>query len=120
MGSFNLMFFPGLLLLIVVGFGIWVSIIGKPYNGWLFNIHKLVALTAAILVGYRIYQLDPIVTFPLSALLLFVLAGVGVVAMFTTGAMMSIQERVEKNPHLIHQISAVVIVGSLVLAFYLK
>ncbi len=120
MSLVKLMFVPGLLLLIVVGFGLWVSNIGKPYNGWLFTIHKLVALGAAILAGYRIYQLDPIFTFPLSVLLLIALAGVGVVAMFATGAIMSIQDRVEKSPQLIHQVSAVLIVGSMVLALYLE
>ena len=119
MSLVELMFVPGLLLLIVVGFGIWVSKIGKPYNGWLFNIHKLIALGSAILAGFRIYNLDPLSTFPIPAPMLFTLAGVGVVALFATGVIMSIQAQVKKSPQLVHQISAVMIAGSMVLALYL-
>ena len=114
------MFVPGLLLLIVVGFGFWISNIGKPYDGWLFNIYKLVALGLAILVGIRIYRLDPISAFPNPVLLLIGLAGLGVIAMFFgTGAIMIIQDQVKKEPKLIHQVSAGLIAGSMILALYL-
>ncbi len=102
------MFVPGLLLFIVVGFGFWISNIGKPYDGWLFNIHKLVALGSAILAGFRIYQVDPLSTFPIPVFLLF-----------ATGAIMSIQDQVKISLQLIQQISAVLIAGSMVLALYL-
>jgi len=119
MSLVELMSVPGLLFLIIVGFGIWVSKIGKPYNGLLFNIHKLVALGAAILTGIRIYRLDPISAFPKLVLLLIGLTGMGIIAMFATGAIMSIQDQVNKGPKLIHQVSAGLIAGSMILALCL-
>ncbi len=42
----------GFLLTLISGFG--VSSAGKPYNGILFNIHKLIALAAVILTGVQV------------------------------------------------------------------
>ncbi len=49
MNFFRLMILPGFLFLIIIGFGLWVSKVGKPYNNLLFYIHKLIALGAVIL-----------------------------------------------------------------------
>ena len=107
---------PAILFLVIVGVGFWVSKLGKPYNGLLFNIHKLIALGAVILTGIRIFRLNPLETFPVLAILFITLALVGVIAMFATGAMMSIQDQVKKNPKLVHQISASSIAGAMIAA----
>jgi len=109
---------PGILFLAAVGFGFWVSKTGKPYHGLLFNIHKLAALSAAILTGMRIIKLDTFLTFPLYVIILIALSVLGVIAIFASGAVMSIQEQVRKAPKLTHQISASIITGSMLLAFY--
>jgi hypothetical protein len=44
-----LKFIPtGIFFLLTVAFGLWLSRTGKPYNGVLFNIHKLIALGVVI------------------------------------------------------------------------
>jgi len=107
---------PGTLFFVVVGFGFWVSKVGKPYNGLLFNVHKLVALGGVILTGVQIFRLDPLDTFPVPVLLLIALAGLSVIAMFATGAVMSIQDQVKRTPKLVHQISASIIAGAMIIA----
>ena len=57
MNFFRLMILPGFLFLIIIGFGLWVSKVGKPYNNLLFYIHKLIALEAVIFTCIRIFKL---------------------------------------------------------------
>jgi len=119
MDFFKLMFLPGFLFLIIIGFGLWVRKVGKPYNGLLFNIHKLIALGAVILTGIRIFKLDPFATFPIMAILLFALAVLGVIGLFTTGTIMSIKDEVPKVALLIHRILPAVIFISMSISIYL-
>jgi hypothetical protein len=81
---------PGIVFLLTLGFGLWLSLAGKPYNGLLFNLHKLIALGAVILAGMQLYQLMK--NLPPQGLLitLIVLAVLGVLALFASGAFMSI------------------------------
>ena len=119
MNFFRLMILPGFLFLIIIGFGLWVSKVGKPYNNLLFNIHKLIALGAVILTGIRIFKLDPFVSFPNMAILLIALAVLGVIGMFTTGAIMSIKDEVPNAALLIHNVLPTVIFISMTISIYL-
>ena len=47
---------PGILLVFTFAFGFWLSWLGKPYNGWLFNIPKLTALGAVVWAGSQTYN----------------------------------------------------------------
>ena len=108
----------GLLLLIII-FGVWLYRAGKPYNGILFNIHKLVALGAVILTGARLYQLDLFSTFPISVLILIGLASLSVISLFATGAVMSIQSEIKPVFQYIHGISMLFVVGSFLAGLFL-
>jgi hypothetical protein len=119
MNLLELMFVPGILLVGIVIFGFWISKIGKPYNGFLFNIHKLIALGATILTGFRTNNLDPLSTFPTPANLLIALTILSVIVMFASGAIMSIQDQVKRIPQLIHQVSASIIAGTMILVILL-
>ena len=119
MNIFKLMLLPGTLFLVIIGFGLWVSRAGKPYNFFLFNVHKLIALGAVILTGIRVINLDPFNNFPNMAILLIGLAILGVIGMFATGAIMSIKDEVPRAALLVHKIFAAAILLSFVSAIYL-
>lgn len=119
MNFFKIMILPGFLYLIIIGFGLWVSKIGKPYNILLFNLHKLIALGAVILTGIRIFKLNPVATFPNMAVLLTALAVLGVIGLFATGAIMSIKDDVTNAALLVHRIFPVVIFISISISVYL-
>ncbi len=119
MNFFRLMILPGFLFLIIIGFGLWVSKVGKPYNNLLFNIHKLCALGAVILTGIRIIKLDPFVFFSNIAILLIALAVPGVIGMFITGAIMSIKNEVPNAALLVHKILPMVVFISMTISIYL-
>ena len=77
----------GILFLLTLAFGVWLSHVGKPYNGLLFNIHKLIALACVVLLGV---QLSKMLQAPDGQMVvLLVVSALCVIALFVTGAMMS-------------------------------
>jgi hypothetical protein len=90
--------------LITVAFGFWLGKIGKPYNDILFNIHKLIALGTVILAFVQVYKSIKVIE-PQS-LLLVSLAGVAicVLALFASGAFLSIGNVKYETAKLIHNI----------------
>jgi chromate transport protein ChrA len=80
---------PGILFALTLAFGFGLSHAGKPYNGLLFNAHKLIALGAVVLAVLRLASIPrPFDSFALIAGLL-VIAAVCVIALFVSGALMS-------------------------------
>ncbi|MBK8901081.1 MAG: hypothetical protein IPM53_07855 [Anaerolineaceae bacterium] len=78
---------PGILFLLTVVFGFWLSHTGKPYNGVLFNIHKLIALSLVILAAIQFWKIVHAPNGELAALL--ALLALCVIALFVSGALMS-------------------------------
>ncbi len=81
---------PGVVLLLTLASGFWLSNASKPLNSIIFNIHKLIALGAVILITIQIVSIAK--NTGLTGLLLWVIvvAVVCILALFATGAMMSI------------------------------
>ncbi len=86
----NRFIIPGILFLLTLAFGFWLSHAGKPYNGLLFNVHKLIALGGVVLVILHLTKIPNLLTpFSLVAVGLG-LAGFCVIALFVSGALMSV------------------------------
>jgi hypothetical protein len=80
---------PGILFALTLAFGFGLSHAGKPYNGLLFNAHKLIALGAVILAVLGFSRMPrPVVSFALIVGLL-IIAALCVIALFVSGALMS-------------------------------
>jgi hypothetical protein len=80
----------GVLFVLTLAFGLWLSHAGKPYNGLLFNAHKLLALAAVVVAAWQARDELALAGPQARFILLLVLAGVSIVALFATGALMSI------------------------------
>jgi hypothetical protein len=78
---------PGILFALTLAFGFWLSHIGKPYHGLLFNAHKLIALGGVVLAGIQLSKLLHSPNWLL--LILLVVAALCVIALFASGALMS-------------------------------
>ncbi len=81
---------PGALLLLTYAFGFWLSVLGKPYNGLLFNIHKLVALGAVVFAVIQTYNLLQSANIQFVVIALAAVSVLCIIALFATGALMSI------------------------------
>lgn len=110
---------PGTLFLLTLVFGFWLSRSGKPYNGILFNIHKLIALSAVIAtIVQHSGMLKAAGSLDLLIALL-VLAILCVVALFASGALMSMGKLDYALTLTIHRIAPVILVIALGLVTYL-
>lgn len=48
---------PGIVFLLTLASGFWLSRGGKPLNGVIFNIHKLIALGAVVATAVQLFKL---------------------------------------------------------------
>lgn len=98
-------FTPIIGFLVTVAFGFWLGKIGKPYNGILFNIHKLISLCVVIITSLQVYKIFK-VTEPQSMLIIS-LAGVVicVLTLFASGAFLSIGNVKYETAKRIHNIA---------------
>jgi len=105
MGILSRFLTPIIGFLVTVAFGLWLGKIGKPYNGILFNIHKLIALGIVIITSLQVYKIFKIVE-PQS-LLLASLTGVVIciLALFASGAFLSIGNVKYETAKLVHNIA---------------
>jgi hypothetical protein len=115
----TLFIIPAIGYLLTLAFGLWVSHIGKPYNGLLFNVHKLLALGTVILTVIRLVK--ALKTVDASALIIvsLIVAAVCVIALFLTGAFMSIGNLDYTLVLTIHRIALALVGVSTALVVYL-
>ena len=102
-----------------LGFGFWLSRRGKPYNGLLFNVHKLVALATVILTVVTINRMIKVVDLVTPAILLLVIAALSVIALFVSGALMSADKGEYRMMKLMHNISPFALVIAMGYSVYL-
>lgn len=88
MDIFSKFSLPVILFALTIAFGFWLSKVGKPYNGALFNVHKLIALGAVVLAVVQ-FSKTGIAGSPLLIAAL-IAAGLCAAVLFASGALMSI------------------------------
>lgn len=103
----------GIGLILVFALGFFLSKLGKPYNQVLFNVHKLIAL--GVIVYTFIYLKRAMVFQNMSGSLWIgaILIVIAIIALFATGAMLSIgniERMVLKRIHL--PVAVLLLVGS--------
>lgn len=81
---------PGILFLLTLASGVWLSSAGKPLNNIIFTIHKLIALAVVVLTIIQMYKLFAITEIQLLFMALIIFTGLCVLALFATGALMSL------------------------------
>jgi hypothetical protein len=111
-------YLPIIGFVVTVAFGFWVSKLGRPYNGLLFNIHKLIALGTVIITSMRVYAALKGVSVQTLIVGLVVLAGLSVVVLFVSGAFLSIGNVKYEVVKLVHNVAPVVVTLAMGLVIY--
>ncbi len=119
MDTFSKFTFPGILLVLTLAFGFWLSSAGKPYNGILFNIHKLIALGGVVYAGWQFAQLLKTADSPALLPVILVVAVLGVITIFASGGLLSAGKLDYALVLTIHRIAPVVLVVGLGLGMVL-
>jgi len=111
MGIYSTYLLQAIAFVLTVGTGIWLSRLGKPLNGVLFTIHKLIALGAVIAAAIPLYSALRSAPAPALAFVLLGAGGLGIVALFATGALLSLNpSSVVGLLHWVHRIAPLVVV----------
>jgi len=110
----------GLIFLLILGSGAWVGAVGRPYNTLLFNVHKLIALGGVIVTGLEVYRTLTALGVEAAPVALVALTVLSAIALFATGALMSIRSAADRRVLIIHRIApAVALVSVVGLLLYL-
>lgn len=108
---------PGIIFLLTLASGVWLSSSGKPLNTLIFTVHKLIALAMVILTAIQIYNLLKATGIQALPMALIIFAGLCVLALFATGALMSLGKPVDAILLTIHRVApflAVIAMGATV------
>ena len=106
---------PGIVFILTLAFGFWVSHVGKPYNGLLFNVHKLIALGAVVATVIQLVKLLKSADALALVGVLLVVAALCVIALFASGALMSMDKLDYALMLTIHRVAPVVLVIAMVI-----
>jgi hypothetical protein len=119
METLSKFYIPGALLVLTLGFGFWVSSAGKPYNGALFNVHKLLALAAVVLAVVQFVKTIKGIDSPAWIIILLVAAALCAIALFASGAFLSIGNLDYGMLLVIHRVAIGVLVAAVALLAWL-
>jgi hypothetical protein len=99
----------GLLYLLTIGTGIWLSNSGRPLNTLFISVHKLIALATVVLTSMLFWRLFRQVQTSVLLTALMIASAVLVIALFTTGALLSTGKPVKSLLLTIHQLAPVLL-----------
>jgi chromate transport protein ChrA len=108
---------PGIAFVLTLAFGFWVSHLGRPYNGLLFNVHKLIALGAVIATIVQLTKVLKNANALVLIIVLLVVAALCVIALFASGAFMSIGNVDYGLMLTVHRIAPVLLVTAMICIF---
>jgi hypothetical protein len=110
---------PGIIFILTLIFGVWLSLVGKPYNGILINIHKLIALAGVIIIALRLSRMLKQADLQVLVILLVIVVGLCVIALFATGAIMAMGKLNHSIMLAIHNIALILMPVAMVVIVYL-
>lgn len=109
----------GLLFVLMIFSGIWLTKTGKPYNPVLFNLHKILSLVAVVLAGIQTYALfRQVDTGSLEATLLILAAGLFLI-LIISGGLLNEDFKIYDLLRTVHRITPLLAVAITVVIFYL-
>jgi hypothetical protein len=111
-------FMPGLLFLLTLASGAWLGLLGRPFNSLLFNLHKLIALGAVIVTGLLLRAVLRTAGVQPVPLALVIVAALSAIALFVSGALLSIGRVSYRALVTVHRVAAAVLLGALGVLLY--
>ncbi len=95
----------GLLFLLTLASGVWLSRSGKPLNVMIFTLHKLIALATVIITGVTIYQWRTGYGMSPVAIGAIVITGLLFLILFVSGALLSLGKPMPSSLVMMHAIT---------------
>jgi len=109
----------GLLFILMIGSGVWLTKTGKPYNPVMFNVHKILSLAAVVLAGIQAYALFRQVDAGSLEASLLILAGGLFLVLIVSGGLLNQDFRIYDLLRTVHRITPLLAIAITVVLFYL-
>ena len=109
----------GLFYLFIFTFGYWLAHSGKPYNGFIMTIHKLVSVVAVVFLVIAISRINKAAALNAVELTAVVFTGLFFLCTIVTGALLSIDKPMPVVIMRLHQVIPYLTVLSTALTLYL-
>ena len=109
----------GLLLVLSIGTGFWLSSYGKPFNSALFNIHKLIALATAIYTAILVRNLLKGIDTSALIQIMVIALGLSLIILFGSGILLSLGKAPYNLIKTVHTITTFSTLLATVITFYL-
>ena len=108
----------GIVFLLIIISGIWLTKTGKPYNPVLFNVHKLISLGGVVFTGIVVYNLLREIEIRPLIWALVILTGVFFIVLIVTGGLLNLDKPFYNLLRTIHRILPAVFVILTAVIFY--
>lgn len=109
----------GVLTILIIGTGIWVSSLGRPINTRVLTVHKLVAIAFSVLTTVVVIGLLKTSQIQSVSLIFLIIAGIAVIVLFATGAILSFEKPASKIILIVHAFTPIITIVSFSAAFFL-
>jgi hypothetical protein len=109
----------GVLFLLTIVSGIWLSNIGRPLNAALFNAHKLIALAFVVFTGIVVYNLLKTAPIETIIIVLIIFSTLFIISLFVSGALLSSEKPVNNIMLNLHRVMPVLSAIIVAVTFYL-
>lgn len=106
-------------LVLVIATGIWLTSLGKPINTALFTVHKLLALAFAVFTAVLVIGLIKGAGVNMTLLLLIITAVLSIIALFASGAVLSMNKPAAEIFSIIHRLTPITVTISTFLILYI-
>lgn len=110
---------PGIIFLLTLASGVWLSNSGKPLNTVLFNFHKLIALATVIITAIQIFEILKNTEIQVLLITLIIFTGLCVLALFISGALLGLGKPVNNILIAIHKVAPFLAAISMAITIYL-
>jgi hypothetical protein len=102
----------------IFSFGFWLRKAGKPYNGILLNVHKLISIAAVILFGVTVFQISKASGLTSNELTATVVTGILLLSTIISGGLTSINTMPVALLRM-HQVTLILATISSAITFYI-
>ena len=109
----------GLFYLFIFISGFWLSRSGKPYNGIVLTIHKLISLAAVVFLAITIHRINQVAQLSAIELTAGVVTGLFFLGTIITGGLLSVDKPMPVVVLRMHQITPFLTVLSTAATLYL-
>jgi hypothetical protein len=109
----------GLLFLLIIISGIWLTKTGRPYQNIVFNVHKLISLLTVVLGAIMVYNLQKGLEISGLATNLMILAGIMFIILIITGGLLNLDKPFYDTLRIVHRILSPLSIILTIIVFYI-